>query len=121
MANIFGASSPQQNPNGLTTPLADLTVSSSASGESIAIGYGVVPVGANIIWSPGLVEHTTTVTVSSKGGPTTTSTQYLYTVSFGAACGEGPGSILKIEGVSQVLFDGSSSSVVNTTGTAVTW
>src|ERR1019366_9808308 len=116
MANIFGSSAPQQNPNGLTTPLADLTVSSSANGESIPVGWGVVPVGANIIWSPGLVEHATTVTVSSKGGPTTTSTQYLYTVSFAAAFGEGPGSILKIEGDSQVLFDGSASSVVNTSG-----
>lgn len=108
MAFLFGARR-GATPNQSGTQLLDLMVSSSANGVTIPIGYGVAAVGANIIWSPGLVEHSTTVTVSSKGGPTTTSTQYLYTASFAAAAAEGPGIILKIWGDTQVLFDQSGS------------
>ena len=104
MASILGASK-SASLNQVGTQLLDLTVSSSANGVTIPIGYGTCALGANIIWSPGLVEHSTTTTVSSKGGPTTTSTQYTYTVSFAAAAGEGPGTILKIWGDAQVLFD----------------
>src|ERR1700682_3226894 len=104
MASILGATK-SASPNQVGTQLLDLTVSSSANGVTIPIGYGTCALGANIIWSPGLVEHSTTTTVSSKGGPSTTSTQYTYSVSFAAAAGEGPGTILKIWGDAQVLFD----------------
>lgn len=103
MAFVFGSHT--VGPNG--PQVTDLMVSSSASGASIDIAYGTNAMGANIIWSPGLVENSVTVTTSSKGGPTTTSTQFLYTVSFAAAFCEGPGTILKIWGDAQVLFDGS--------------
>lgn len=103
MAILFGSHT--TGPNG--PQVLDLMVSSSANGASIDIAYGTNAMGANIIWSPGLVEQSITVTTSSKGGPTTTSTQFLYTVSFAAAFCEGPGTIIKIWGDTQVLFDGS--------------
>ena len=94
MAFILGGRSTQQQS---TAPVIDLTVMSSADGAGVPIIYGTVVVGANIIWSPGLVETSITVTQSGgKGGPTTTSTQYEYTCSFAAAFCEGPGTIVKI-------------------------
>jgi hypothetical protein len=103
VAFLFGQHT--RTPNG--PQLLDLMVSSSTNGASINIGYGTNAMGANLIWSPGLVEHSVTVTVSSKGGPTTTSKQFLYTASFAAAFSEGPGTIIKVWGDTQVLYDAS--------------
>jgi hypothetical protein len=109
MAFLLGARSGATQSS---APLLDTTVMSSANGAGIPFGYGTFAVAANIIWSPGLVETSTTVTQSGgKGGPTTTSVQYEYTCSFAAAFCEGPGSIIKIWGDVQVLYDGTSSSV----------
>lgn len=106
MAFIFGGrSSAVQS----AAPLLDLSVMSSANGVTIPKIYGTGVVGANIIWSPGLVETSITVTQSGgKGGPTTTSTQYEYTASFAAGFCEGPGTVSKIWGDTQVLYDNSS-------------
>ncbi len=104
MAFLFG--SRNTGPNG--TQVLDLTVSSSTNGASIPLCYGTNAIGANLIWCPGLVEQSVTTTVSSKGGPTTTSTQFLYTASFAAAFCEGPGTTIKIWGDTQVLYDASS-------------
>ena len=85
--------------------LNDLLVSGSSPGAFIPFGYGKAAFGGQIIWSPGLVEHSTTTTQGGKGGPTVTSTTYNYTADVAAAWGEGPGSIAKIWGDAKVLFD----------------
>jgi len=88
--------SPLYKINSQTPPLLDLTVSSSAYGSMIPFGYGVMPVGAQIIWSTDIVpnayidNHVIT---------------YVYTVSFAAAAGEGPGTITKIWADSTVMYD----------------
>lgn len=103
MAFLFGSRIHGQN----GPQVLDLMVSSSTNGASIDIGYGTNAFGANLIFCPGLVEHSVTVTVSSKGGPTTVSKQFLYTASFAAAFCEGPGTPIKIWGDTQVLYDNS--------------
>jgi hypothetical protein len=81
--------------------LLDLSVSSSAAGVHIPIGYGETSMGANIIWSPGLQE--TVTKINFVGQPQLT--LYNYTVSFAAAFCEGPGVITKIWGDTQILYD----------------
>jgi hypothetical protein len=81
--------------------LNDLSVSSSANGVSIPFGYGLYRLAGNIIWCPGLVQHSKTQ--SAKGGPS--STTYNFTASFACAFGEGPGKIRKIWGDSKVIYD----------------
>jgi Putative phage tail protein len=88
--------SPLYKINSQTPPLLDLTVSSSAYGSMIPFGYGVVPVGANIIWATDIIPN-----AFIDDGVIT----YVYTVSFAAAAGEGPGVITKIWGDSTVLYD----------------
>ncbi len=85
--------------------LLDLTVSSSAAGVHIPIGYGLNSMGANIIWSPGLKETITPVPFKDTNDVTHTMYLYSYTVSFAAAFCEGPGVITKIWGDTQVLYD----------------
>src|SRR5580704_12933597 len=82
--------------NGHTPPMLDLTVSSSAYGSMIPIGWGTCPVGANIIWSTPI--KPTAFTINGI-------TSYDYSVSFAAAAGEGPGTVVKVWGDNQVLFD----------------
>src|SRR3546814_12039021 len=50
--------------------LSDLTVTSSAYGQPIFIGYGTERMGGNIIWSPGIedVVNVDTQNVGGKGG-----------------------------------------------------
>ena len=48
--------------------LGDLTVSSSAYGAAIAIGYGTVRIAGNIIWSSGIREEKNVSETSSGGG-----------------------------------------------------
>lgn len=90
--------------------LNDLTASSSADGAAIPFGYGTYRFGGNIIWSPGIKEHSVTTTSGGKGGPSTTSTNYNYTCSFAVAFGEGTGTIKKIWGDSKVIYDSAASS-----------
>jgi hypothetical protein len=109
---------PGHLPNMYGPRLSDLTVSTSANGAFIPFGYGTNAFGGNIIWSPGLVEHSTTVTQSGggKGGPTVTTTSYTYTVSFAVGFGEGPGTVLKVWGDAKILYDASGGAYVNFTG-----
>ncbi len=110
MASIFGGGTRSAVQS--SAPLIDLSVSGSGNAVTIPIPYGTVSLAANIIWSPGLVETSVTVTQSGgKGGPSTTSTQYEYTCSFAAGFCEGPGTISKIWGDTQVLYDNSSAVV----------
>jgi len=48
--------------------LSDLTVSSSAYGDSIAVVYGTCRVGSEIIWSTGIREEQRVERVSGGGG-----------------------------------------------------
>jgi len=100
-------------PNQIGPRLNDLTVSTSTNGAPIPIGYGGFRFAGNIIWSPGLVEHSKTTKHSSKGGPSYKSTTYTYTASFACAFGESfgltpdvwNGDILKIWFDAKVVFD----------------
>lgn len=98
-------------PNQVGPRLNDLTVSSSTNGAFIPIGYGIFRFAGNIIYSPGLVEHSKTTKHSSKGGPSYKSTNYTYTCTFAVAFGEsypvvsGYGDIIKVWGDSKILYD----------------
>lgn len=82
---------PMKLPNQEGPRLSDLTVSSATNGAPIPIGYGPYRFAGNIIWSPGLVEHSKTTKHSSKGGPSYSSTEYTYTCSFAVSFGESYG------------------------------
>src|ERR1700685_4490642 len=88
--------SPLYKINSKTPPLLDLTVSSSAYGSVIPIGYGIMPVGGQIIWSTDIVANP-----YLDDGVIT----YVYSCSFAVAAGEGPGTITKIWGADKVLYD----------------
>lgn len=91
--------------------LGDLSVSSSAYGAPIAINYGTIRVGGNVIWSSGIREERTSSTQrqGGKGGgsrATTTTITYTYYASFALAFGEGPaGDVLRIWADSKLIFD----------------
>ena len=75
--------------------LGDLTVSSSAYGASIPIGYGTLRMAGNMIWSLGIREqqNVTRTRSGGKGGggrSTQTSISYSYFASFALSFGEGP-------------------------------
>jgi hypothetical protein len=85
-----------------TAPLQDLQASSAADGAPIPIGFGVVRFGGQVIWSSGI--NYRTEKASSKGGnaPKT----YVYSSSFAAAFGEGPGEITRLWGDSKLIYKG---------------
>jgi hypothetical protein len=96
--------------------LGDLTVSSSAYGAPINIGYGTMRVAGNMIWSTGLEEvRTSTTTESDSGGkggapdgPSTTNTTYSYFSSFAIAFAEGVADrYVKIYADSKLIYDAS--------------
>ena len=76
--------------------VADLRVQSSAYGEPIPRVYGRLRVAGNVIWSPGIAEHTSRG--SSKRG---TGTSYSYSASFAVALAARP-----ILGVGRIWSDG---------------
>src|ERR1700727_1185395 len=89
-------SSPLYRTHGETPPMLDMTCSSSAYGSMIPVGYGTIPIGGQIIWATPIVanEYEDDGVIN-----------YTYSVSFAAAAGEGPGTILKCWAGSKVLFD----------------
>ena len=62
--------------------LDDLTVSFSTYGRPIQILDGTLEVNGNYVWSDGLTEHEVTETQEAKGGPSVTTTSFLYTASW---------------------------------------
>jgi hypothetical protein len=93
--------------------LGDLTVTSSAYGQSIPWGYGTARLAGNIIWSNGLREqkNVTSQKVGGKGGKSATSTQvtYSYFCSFAVAFAEGPcDALLRIWADSKLIYDSTS-------------
>lgn len=95
---------PTHPPNQFGPKINELAVSTAGDGAPIPIGYGICRFGGNIIWCPGIVEHSKTTKQSSKGGPSYKSTTYSYTASIAAAFGEGPGTVNKIWFDSKVVY-----------------
>ncbi|MEW5704929.1 MAG: phage tail protein [Pseudomonadota bacterium] len=90
--------------------LGDLTVTSSAYGASIAIGYGTLRMAGNMIWSSGIREqqNVTRTRAGGKGGggATQTSVSYSYFASFALSFGEGPAEdVLRIWADGKLIYD----------------
>lgn len=85
--------------------LNDLQISSSTNGSPYPWGYGGFRIGGQIIWSPGLIETTTSQSSSAKGGPTNTNITYTYTISFAAAFCQGPATVTRIWMDSRLVYD----------------
>ncbi|MGK9234767.1 phage tail protein [Inquilinus limosus] len=87
--------------------LSDLSVTSSAYGQSITQVWGTMRVNGNIIWSDGLKEHKHKQTAGGgKGGPTQKSVTYTYTCSFAVGLCEGPmGAVNRIWADTKLIYD----------------
>jgi hypothetical protein len=90
--------------------LGDLTVTSSAYGASIGIGYGTLRMAGNMIWSPGITErqNVTRTRAGGKGGGGAKQTQvsYAYFASFALSFGEGPAEdVLRIWADGKLIYD----------------
>jgi hypothetical protein len=89
---LFPTQGPESRAEG--PRLGDLTVTSSAYGAPIAIGYGTLRLAGNMIWSSGISEarNVSRSEAGGKGGggATQTAVSYSYTASFAIAFGEGP-------------------------------
>ncbi|MGY6570117.1 MAG: phage tail protein [Salinarimonas sp.] len=96
--------------------LGDLTVSSSAYGASIPIGYGTLRMAGNMIWSSGIREqqNVTRTRSGGKGGGgrnTQTSISYSSFASFALSFGEGPAEdVLRIWADGKLIYDKTGSS-----------
>ena len=91
--------------------LGDLTVSSSAYGAAIAIGYGTLRMAGNMIWSSGIREqkNVTRMEAGGKGGGgggSQTAITYSYFASFALSFGEGPAEdVLRIWADGKLIYD----------------
>lgn len=96
--------------------LNDLTVTSSAYGRPIPIGYGRMRYGGNVVWSPGIKERRNEEEVGGKGGQTQTTVSYSYTADFRAVLCEGPAAaVLKIWADGKLIADFTGSGPIFTT------
>lgn len=86
--------------------LGDLTVTSSAYGSPIPIGWGTARISGNIIWSSGIKEKRKKKKSGGKGGPSTTMISYTYSADFALALCEGPiDDILRIWADGKIIYD----------------
>ena len=93
-----------KTPNAEGPRLSDLTVTSSAYGAPIPIGYGTLRMAGNIIWSSGIREEKHTERVGKGGGAKQTS--YSYFASFALALAEGPAEdVLRLWADGKLIFD----------------
>jgi len=83
--------------------LENLQITTSTEGAIIPRVYGRMRIGGNIIWATDFSEtaNTTTQGGGKGGGPTITTTAYLYSASFAVALCEGP-----ISGIGRIWADG---------------
>ncbi|MBL1435861.1 MAG: glycoside hydrolase/phage tail family protein [Rhodobacteraceae bacterium] len=83
--------------------LENLQITTSTEGAVIPLVYGRMRIGGNIIWATEFTEtvNTTTQGGGKGGGPTITTTAYLYSASFAVALCEGP-----ISGIGRIWADG---------------
>jgi len=92
--------------------LDSLRITSATEGTVIPRLYGRMRLGGNIIWATDFVEEVNTSSSGGKGGgPTVTTTEYLYSASFAVGLTEGP-----ITGIGRIWADGSPMDL-----TGVTW
>ena len=90
--------------------LGDLSVTSSAYGAAIPIGYGTLRLAGNIIWSPGIeeVKNVDKQRAGGKGGggPTQTNITYEYFGNFALGLSEGPADdVLRIWADGKLIYD----------------
>ena len=92
--------------------LDSLRITSATEGTVIPRLYGRMRLGGNIIWATDFLEEVNTSSSGGKGGgPTVTTTEYLYSASFAVGLTEGP-----ITGIGRIWADGSPMDL-----TGVTW
>jgi hypothetical protein len=85
--------------------LTDLTVTSSAYGAPVPIGYGTLRMSGNIIWSSGLREEKIIERQGGKGGGAK-STTYTYFASFAIAFAEGEADdVLRLWADGKLIYD----------------
>lgn len=101
---------PDKLPDVVGPRLGDKTVSSSAYGAPIAIGFGTIRESGNVIWSSGIVETRHSSSVSGgkggMGGGSQKSITYTYSCSFAIAFGEGVAEdVIRIWADSKLIFD----------------
>ncbi|HNQ98399.1 MAG TPA: phage tail protein, partial [Trueperaceae bacterium] len=89
--------------------LNDLSVTSSAYGQTIPLHYGTVRTGGNVIWGPPIEEVTNTSRQKAGGkggGGKVTTTTYTYFASFAIAFGEGVAdTILRMWADGKLVYD----------------
>lgn len=86
--------------------LKDLSVSTSAYGQTVIHGYGTTRVGGNMIWALPIREQRTREKVGGKGGRSQKVITYTYYGTFAVAVGEGPiEAILRIWADSKLVYD----------------
>ncbi len=84
--------------------LADLSVTSSAYGAPVPIGWGTLRMSGNIIWSSGIREQKTTERQGKGGGAKVTT--YTYFASFGIAFAEGDAEdVLRLWADGKLIYD----------------
>ncbi|MBV0891526.1 phage tail protein [Paracoccus sp. Z118] len=84
--------------------LSDLTVTSSAYGAPIPIGFGTIRMAGNIIWSAGIREEKSSERVGKGGGQKVTS--YSYFASFAIAFAEGEAQdVLRLWADGKLIYD----------------
>ncbi|TGN62339.1 hypothetical protein E4L95_07075 [Paracoccus liaowanqingii] len=96
---LFNKTPDQEGPR-----LSDLTVTSSAYGAPIPIGYGTIRMAGNIIWSAGIREDKSSERVGKGGGQKVTS--YTYFASFAIAFSEGQAQdVLRLWADGKLIYD----------------
>ncbi len=90
--------------------LSDLSVTSSAYGEAITLGFGTVRISGNIIWGEKIREEKISETSSAGGkgggGQKTVTTTFFYFVNLAISFGEGPADkVLRQLGDGKSYFD----------------
>lgn len=92
MSGLFGSGGGGQNTS--ETPLAGVSIQSSANGLPIPIVYGTTRVSPNLLWYGDFtpIPHTSTTSGGGKGGDagSSSNTTYTYTASFALGICEGP-------------------------------
>lgn len=86
MGGLFGSSSSSSTP----TPLAGVTIQSSANGLPIPLVYGTTRVAPNLIWYGDFKAIPQSSSAGGKGGGSSPTTGYSYKASFAFGICEGP-------------------------------
>lgn len=101
---VGGMLFPPKVPGQFGPRLNDRTIQTSTYGGPIPIGYGVMRIAGNVIWSTDILEsaHTESVSAGGKGGgPRQEQTTYSYSISLAIGLCEGP-----IIGIRKIWTDG---------------